>query len=114
MPEWFKVLIGVLILTVIPPIPAVYVEYLWVISRQDDHDKATSENNKPERNQSNPLPFSAPVEPRTTEHNPISSNTQDQSSDSEMKPTDWLLVLVGFLQFGRLSVRFSFIENKPS
>jgi hypothetical protein len=102
MPEWLKVVIGVVALITAPIIPALYVEYLWVIGRDHDRSEATAENHSTERDQRKPVPSAAPVEPRATESNPISRKSTDQSGDSQMKLTDWLLVFVGLLQFGAI------------
>jgi hypothetical protein len=102
MPEWLKVAIGVMALTATPTIPALYIEYLWVIGREHDRSEARAENHSAQRNQRDTTPSLTPFKPRATEGNPIRGNASDQSSNSEMKLTDWLLVLVGLLQFGAI------------
>jgi hypothetical protein len=99
MPEWLKVAIGVVALTAMPTISALYIEYLWVIGRELDRSEAAAKNYSTERDKRSSTPLRTPFEPSTAEGNPIRRNDPDQSSSSEMKLTDWLLVAVGVLQF---------------
>lgn len=96
MPEWLKVAIGVLALTVAPTIPAIYFEYLWIISSGDDRTHTAAENHPPDRNQRYALPL--PTEPRAAKDHPVSDNHANQPEESKMKTTDLLVVVVSVMQ----------------
>src|SRR5438874_11148928 len=98
MAEWLKVFIGVVALVAAPTIPALYVEYLWAVSREHDRSEATAKNNSNKHDQGNAVPSATPVQPRTAESNPNARTDADQADD-RMKLTGVLLVVVGFLQF---------------
>jgi hypothetical protein len=49
MPEWLKVTIGVVALTITPTIPALYIESLWVIGRDHYRSEAATEKSSPHR-----------------------------------------------------------------
>jgi hypothetical protein len=81
MREWLKVVIGVAALVIIPTVPAFYVEYLWVISRDHYPPEARGKNDYTERDQRDARPFSAPNEPATDKNNQTTRAFADQASD---------------------------------
>lgn len=98
MREWLKVVLGVAALVVIPTVPAFYVEYLWVMSRDHYPPEATTENESTKRDQRDAVPRPPPVNPRPAEENPAAGTYANQTSD-RVSLTEVLLVIVGLLQF---------------
>ena len=99
MREWQWIIIGVVSIIVLPTIPALYVEYLWIQTRHDYPAKTAKTQESSHENQTNSHLLSLSKQPRPDKSDPIAQTHSDQRSDEHMTLTEKLLVAVGFLQF---------------